>query len=879
MKPAPLLLASLLAVAKPSSAIHTTDDVTKKVLPNGMTVLVKELHTAPVVAVNVWVKVGSVEESDRERGITHFIEHMLFKGTDKIKVGQLDKMIKAAGGYNNAHTRYESTDFIDVLPSAKFDVALSTMADVLRHSKFDADELAREKQVVLEELHRGQDNPSWEAWNKLTHMAFQKHPYSHPIIGYQDVVQAQDRALLVSYWKRFYRPANLIFVVTGDVKTAEVMDKVAAAFAGWNEKAQAPVLPPAEPTQDKLRSLEFTGDIQTTVLILGVHGPAELEEDEPALEMAVSILGQGLSSRLNKVVREKKKLVQDVSAGLFNGKSPGLVYLFAELEPGQLKEATRAMWEEVEKMKQPVEESELARQRVSLEFSLARERMSMDGLAGKLGYYEALGGDYTLADTQMERLRQVSAEDVARVMAKYFRPEKVDLVVYRPATSTASGLDSKGWFNLLKSASPAPSPGPASQSTAPSKFTRRRLKNGLTLLVKPSHHTPLISLFAAFKGGTRIEPAAKSGAFHLMARLGLKGTAGGLTAEQVAEKIDDLGAAISPFSDQDTIGFASQALTTKFPQTLDLLADLMRKPAFDPEEFEKERHRTLKDIKDKKDDADDYVEELFEQTLFTRSPYGRPPEGTAATVKGLQVKDLRKLHAQVVMPNNLTLVLVGDIDPDKAVKLVEERFGPSVWKAGALKFPKVPQEQRSKRRRLRVEALNKKQAHIMLGWLGARPVDKDYFAFRLFNSILGEGMNSRLFTEVREKRGLCYTVHSYFDRSMDPGALHIYVGTQPENEQKALGVVLDVITRMREDGVLAEELASAKAYAKGVFEMVRQDFSTEARLAGQYELWGMGYETLDRFPGLIDGVTLDQVRAAARKYTDPATPAIAILRP
>jgi zinc protease len=178
----PALAAGLLALPLLASAAGTglADGVTKKVLPNGLTVIIKPIHSAPVAAINAWVRVGSVNERDDERGITHFIEHMLFKGTDKIKVGELDRMVKAAGGYNNAHTRYESTDFIDVLPADKLEVGVSSMAEALQHSTFDAKELDKERVVVLEELHRAQDNPGFETWNKLTNLAFTKHPYKFP---------------------------------------------------------------------------------------------------------------------------------------------------------------------------------------------------------------------------------------------------------------------------------------------------------------------------------------------------------------------------------------------------------------------------------------------------------------------------------------------------------------------------------------------------------------------------------------------------------------------------------------------------------------------------------------------------------------------------
>ena len=300
-----LAMASFLAAAS-TGALAGTEGVSRKILPNGLTVLVKEAHNAPVVAVNAWVKVGSVHENAKEKGISHFIEHMLFKGTDKLKPGELDRLIKAAGGYNNAHTRYESTDFIDVLPADKLDVAVETMVDVLRNSTFPEEEFQREREVVLEELSRGQDNPSWEAWNKLTHLVFKNHPYNHPIIGYRKVLEEMGREDLVSYWKKWYRPKNLIFVVVGDVDAKAVHKKIAKAFSGWNPKTQKPPVFAAEPAQKSLRYEEFSGDIQTTMAVMGVPAPAELDPDGPAIEMAVAILGQGMSSRLNQNVREKE---------------------------------------------------------------------------------------------------------------------------------------------------------------------------------------------------------------------------------------------------------------------------------------------------------------------------------------------------------------------------------------------------------------------------------------------------------------------------------------------------------------------------------------------------------------------------------------------
>jgi zinc protease len=873
-----LLAATPLAAKDPLPLLASVaDGVSKKVLPNGMTILVKEVHSAPVVAVNAWVKVGSVDELDKERGITHFIEHMLFKGTEKLKVGELDKRIKAAGGYNNAHTRYESTDFIDVLPADKFDEALETMADALQHSTFNAEELDRERKVVLEELHRSQDNPGFEAWNRLTHLVFERHPYKYPVIGYKDLLLTMNRDDLSGYWKKWYRPQNIVFVVVGDVDAKQVQDKVAAALGSWTASVAKAQPFPSEKAPTQLKLEEFTGDMETTVAVLGVPGPAELDADAPAVDMALAILGQGLSSRLNQVVREQKQLVQDVSAGMFNGQSPGLIYLWADLEAPQVKGAMQAMWAEVERMKaEPVSTEELARQMVKIESDEAGDRMSMEGMAGKLGYYECLG-DYKLSDSITQKMRAVTAEDIRRVMNKYFQVQKAALVIYRPAKSKAVGLSAKDWDKAL-SAVKAPQAEKPVEARVEGAISRYEFANGLTLLVKPIRHTPLVAMQALFPGGAKVDPPGKAGAFNLLARLLTKGGPG-LDASQIADSLDDLGASLAPYADADRFAVSGLMLSSKFEDTLELAGKLLRHATLPADEMEKERDRVLKSIKDKSDQADDYIGDVFNTLYFKGTPFEFPVDGTTKSVKAIRRDDLAALQQRYIAPDRMLLVLVGDVDPDAARSVVDRVFGPSRWPAHGGSLRVAPIAAIKAQARSAKEKLNKKQAHVMLGWPAPKPGDADYYAARILNSVFGEGMDSRLFVEVRDKRALCYTVSSSMDRREDPGAWRVYVGTQPENEKKAIAIVLGVAKDLADNGISPSELEAAKAYSKGIFKVARQDFSTEARLLGNYEFWGLGASEIDRMAAKVDAVSLADVQKAAKKYLLTEKTTIAVIRP
>jgi zinc protease len=889
-----IVLASLLALtplaagraraaqapASPLPEGALSEGVVKKTLSNGLTLIVKPLHSAPVVAVNAWVKVGSVQESGPERGITHFIEHMLFKGTESLKVGELDKLIKRNGGYNNAHTRYESTDFIDVMPADKLAVALGSMADALQHSTFDAGELDRERKVVLEELSRSQDNPSFEAWNRLCHLAFTTHPYQYPIIGYKPVIEGMDRALLVGYWKRWYRPQNVAVVIAGDVDPQAAVAAAEAAFGGWTAGKDSPKRLPAEPAQDGLRCDEAGGDIQTTLLVMGVPGVAELDPDGPALDMALSILGQGLSSRLNLEVREKQKLVHSVVAGQFNGADPGLAYLWAELEPSQVKPAAQALWAQVLRMQaEPVAAEEIERQKLRLEHDDAADRMSMEGLAGKLGYYEALGGDYRLVDELTERMKAVSAADIQRVMRKYFLIPKLNVVLYRPKAAPPTGLDAKGWAALLK-AVPVPADAAPAGVALGGGLTRFTLSSGATLIVKSVRHTPLVAGQLLFPSGQLLEPASQSGALNLLARLLFKGLPGA-DAAAVAAQMDDLGLALGAQADADRFSLSFQALASKSADSMALMGRVIRDAQLPQAELDAERKRVLKDIKDKGDSAEDVLGDEYAAAFFGPGhPYGRPLEGVPATLKALTRAQLLKLKGQVLRSDRLLAVVVGDIDPEEARRQFEGQFGAQAWPAvGKPPVLAKPRALKAGPRR-RVTVLKaKKQAHLMLGWACPPPTDPDYPALRLVNSVLGEGMDSRLFTEVREKRGLCYTTYSGFDRRLYPGSWRVYVGTQPETLKEAEAVCRQVVAQVAKDGITADELAGAKAYAKGIFQVARQDFGTEARVIANYESWGLGAAEVDQVAARLDAVTLADCKRVAKKWLKPDQAVVAVVQP
>jgi len=405
--------------------MELTKDVKKTVLKNGLTVLIKENHNSPIAAIFSYVKAGYFNESDRLAGISHLIEHMFFKGTRKRGVGHIACETKSLGGYLNASTIYDHTLYYTVLPSQNYIQGLDIQADALMNSIFDPDELKKETEVVIQEAKRKLDTPSAVATEKLFELAFEKHRMRRWRIGTEAGLRAFTREDFLSFYKNLYRPENIVLVVVGDVDTTEVLNEIEKKYADFKKGRLLKEESAPEPQQSHFKYNIIKGDVQQSYLRIGFHTPAIFHEDTYALEILAFILGHGRSSRLFQVIKEEKELVHSISAYNYSLEDLGIFVVDATSKPENLREAETALFSEIAKLcTDSVTEEELTKSRNLLESLLAFSVESVSGQASILASYEALG-DYRLAETYMERLYEVSAEDVRRVAGKYLTLKKL----------------------------------------------------------------------------------------------------------------------------------------------------------------------------------------------------------------------------------------------------------------------------------------------------------------------------------------------------------------------------------------------------------------------------------------------------------------------
>lgn len=858
-------------------------NVTKRILDNGMTVLIKEDHAAPVATVNVWVKTGYFNETDEWTGISHLLEHMFFKGTPTRPVGAIQDEVKSYGGYWNAGTIYDHTNYYIVLPSSETARALDIEADALINSTFPEDELEKEQEVVIQEIMRKYDNPSAMAWERMIDLAFSAHHIRRWRMGTPGQVRAMDRDVLVGYYTDRYRPENIVLVVAGDVDAEKVMADVERLFGAMPRGELKRHDSPAEPPLTELRYRQDTSDITQSYMVMGFHAPPALHPDGYAVEVLAALLGSGKSSRLYRELKQRQGLVNSIDASYYALPDVGVFYIDAELDSANLEAARNAVFVELERIRRnPPDPAELEKIKTGIEYGFIAAMEDVSGQSNTLAYYEALG-DYNLMNEYLRRLRAVTPEDVQRAAGAYLSPEKCAIQEMRPksdadATDAATALaginKAIAEADFAPPASPAAAPVAESQPTADADApaSRHTLSNGITVIVRERHRLPLVSAGVYFPGGRASETPATAGLTKLMFRSCLKGTTT-RSAEQIQDMIDALGAGISPTDAPDYAGFVLSSLSRNFEPAAGILADVILNPAFPENEIDKERDTQLAEIIRNQDSMFSYPFQLARRAAFGGHPYGMPGEGFEDSLKSLTHDQVRGQYGAVIRPEGALIVVVGDVDTEHVIELLESNFA-ALAPAGT-DAPGAPAPGFSGGES--VVTRDKAQSAQAIVFPAPPASSLDAPALRVLRDI-ASGMGGRLYDVVREKNNLAYTVVAYVESNKNGGAIVSYAATLPENEEKARDMMLAEWKRMAEGGISQEEFETAQRFSIGIYQIGLQgNAEVRAQYARNYFM-GFSLEYIDLYPDQIAAVTVDDVRRVAAQYAAPASHALGVVR-
>ena len=850
--------------------------VFERTLANGLKALVLPRRHAPVVVCDLYYPVGSFDEPPGKTGLAHFVEHMLFKGTERFPKGQIDRLAFVAAGQSNAETGEDSTHYWFAFPSDRWELALAIESDRMLGASFDPNEVEAERQVIAEERARDQESPFARLDQAHLGATYTRHPYRNPILGWPDDLARLSVADLKSFYREHYRPDGAVLVVVGDVDPDRALDAAEGRFAGLSPGPErtAPIAI-EEPRQIGRRDFELIDPESVPRGLFGWHSVPFGHPDGPALDVLSDLLTCGRRSRLWDALVERDRLATWVETGQEGARQAGQFLLQVEAvpgaEPARIEEAIAKV------LGQIAEEGptaiELQRSRNRLEAAWRWEQEDLAGLAAGLGQF-ALNGDWRAWQAEHRAALAVQGDDVRRVASTYLNQNGLTVGWSLPGPGLAASAPAPTESRDRESKAAIPGrvdlPIPLEIPVGPSRLAdfapkKSFLPNGLRLLTEHRPGTGVVALELFVDAGLLRE--AKPGLAYLTGRMLEEGTLG-RSAEAMAEAIEDVGGALEVSSTGASLRVRAEDLEL----AVDWLADLAIRPAFPGDEIGWARRKIAAELQSDRDDPAFRADLLFRGLVYGNHPYSRDPRGSGREVVKLTREDVVGHYGRHFVPENSFLVAVGDFDPRKLEVLVRGRFGD--WKPAGTPLPAPPTLARATRPKVRRVSYPGEQVHILIGHLGITRNDPDFDALAVADHILGSGpgFTDRLSRVIRDELGLAYSVGGGMTDSADVerGLFRIYLGTGPGEADRAIAAALEQIKVLHSGGFEDDEVDRARQYLAGSWVFDYQTVEQRAERLLELERWGLALDEPVTWPERIERVTADQVRAAARKHIDPA---------
>lgn len=822
--------------------------VTRRLLPNGLTLLVLEDHSNPLVAFHAVIPTGSATEGRfYGTGVSHVLEHMLFKGTTRRPVGAIEQEARSYGGTTQGFTNYDTTSFQVVANKEFWSQAADLLVDALFFPTMDPEEFKKESQVVLRELRIRRDDPDQVAWDLLFENAYRVHPYRAPIIGYEPLLTRLSREDALAYHRSHYFPNTVVMAVVGDIDTEAVIRRITDLTAAIPTGSVPPPVLPEEPLPMAPRAVTETVEAAHGIVAIGFPGVSMNSQDLYAVDLLAWLLGGGRGSRLEKALKETG-IVHEVGCFNYTPQHPGLFVLSMRMEVEKMSNGIDAAFHEIALLKsKEFSPSEIdAGKRAVLREYLA-SRQTVTGQASDLASFEVLVGDPTFATRYIQEIERVTAEDLKRVANRYLTPERMTLVRLFPKGSITA---------------------PSKESTSASvRSTAEKavLPNGLRILLKEDHRIPLVNLQASLLAGVRYETEATNGISALTARMLIRGTRK-KNAQQIIDQVKRMGGRLEPSSGRNTLGLSVEVIPSELSQAVELLGELLLEPTFPAEEFEKERRLALAALKQNEEEPFSWGMRRLAATLFTIHPYRLDPAGNLQALSDIKPTDMIQFHHRILDPKRMVISVVGDFNRQELQRQFTKIFGR--MESAQTNPPSIPTEPPLIHLKEHREITPRREALILIGFQGIPVNDSRVPALDLIETILSGGAG-RLFTEVRERRGLAYTVGAFAIHGIEPGAFVLYAVTDPAQIDTVRQELLEEIQRLATTLVPEEEFRRAQQGLLGSRRIARQTQTATAAQIGLDELLGVGYDFTERYEASVQAAKPEDLKEVAQALLNP----------
>lgn len=854
--------------------------VKKFQMKNGLSVVLVESHKSPVVSVQMWVRTGSADEASRLRGISHFIEHLVFKGSEKYGVGQIAATVEGSGGELNAYTSFDQTVFYVTISSQFLDVGMDVISQMMGKPAFAASEIDNEREVVIEEIKRSLDSSHRQGSRLLFESMYKRHPYGEPVIGFEEIIRNVSREDIVKYFDERYCAKNMTLLLVGDFSAVDIKKRAEAYFGKIPAGKPKKISRAKEPSQKTGRVAVRGSAFAENFLFLSWPTPAAKHKDIPALDTLAMILGQGESSRLNQELRLNRQLVNFAGASVFSPQDPGFFTISASLPPGVLGPALEQIQVEWQKiLATPVTSEELAKAVVNLHSEQYYTLETVDGMARRYGHFEHLFRDYREFDKFLRAVRKLKPSDLQAVAKKYLKPEKLQVCALTPeAERAASERVLKSWAKKLDAetgerskakAKPAkamalpktwfPAPGPRLLKTA-DHTQKVVLKSGATLLLRPNFDTPVMSLRAGFLGGSRVEAQKHQGLNELTSRVWVSATKKREEMEVLA-LMETMAASLNGYGGRNTAGLTLSVLEPYSQPMLELFGEVLIEAQMKGDIINREKALMTEQLRIRLDSPAQVAILNFMATMFGEHPYGRDALGRMETLEALGPDEVVGHLATMRSARNLVVSVTGHFDSVQVTKFLERVTDQlPVGKRLLEPFPiHVPNT--SQKRFVRSE---KEQVHLILGYPGLTFTDPDRYALQVLEAVLA-GQGGRLFVELRDKASLAYSVSPLRMEGIETGYFGAYIGCSPDKGTKAVRMLREQFRKVGSEPITGDELIRAQRYLIGRHDIDLQKNSAMAAALLFDEIYGIDHAEVFLYPERIRQVTPQDVLRVSQR--------------
>ncbi len=789
-------------------------------------------------------------------GISHLLEHMVFKGTEKFDSETLSQTVQSAGGQWNAYTTFDRTVYYIDGPSEGRPTFLDVLLEMVFKPTFPEGEFEKEKGVIRREIDMGLDDPDSVSSRQLFDTAFGNDDRRQPVIGHLDLFNKLTREDMLEYHRTRYTTENAFICISGDIHKAEVLKELEELTESIGRSFTHPAVPATEPEQQGLREATEHFAVPVSKFSMAWQVPSLEHADSAAIDLACTILGSGRSSRLYQNIREKRQLCLHIGAWSYlPTKSPGVVTVSAEVEPDGIEALEKAIVEEILHLLSGELDKELAKAKRMTLVSQFRTLTTASGRASDLAsnWHESRNLNFTR--DYMSKVDAVTIHDIRRVVESYMLGEKTltKTIIHPEAYKTEEEVKDAADF-------------------VDREIIEKTLENGLRIRLCKDSRTPLVSFNAAVKTGLPSESEHSAGLNTLLATMLTKGTKV-RSAEEIAETIESLGASLNASAGNNTTILSGSCLMADTDTVLELFADCLIRPYFSSDIIEREKELQLNAIEEADMDPASLAFKNLRASMFGSSGYGLSNAGTKETVEKLermQVSVQHKLHFKAA---NMVVSVFGDIEPEYILGLAEKYLS-RLPEGGEVEVPiqqiLEPEE--------KVLQLDKQQGVLTLGYVGCGLTDPDRYALGLINAWCSD-MAGPLFSRIREELGLAYYVSSTMFHGFDTGMFAFYMGTSPEQLELAQKELIETIARIAKEGMTEVELTNVKTSWLAKQALTNQSNGAMAGLCSIDSLLGLGSAHFRETAAVIKKLEVADIKRVAKRFFADQKPTVVVVKP